>query len=404
MIMSKEKFEKKKSDKGDILICYSVFSNFVILSIQYFILNSFSLLNSPYGTTLQIALKGVVFLFFLRALPIVLKRKGKTFIFTYFVIGFIYLLNVVFFPQNIIYLNEYILTLITILVPIFVYVYSVIDLSIFEEVMKKACYFVIATSGTTGILMIVGIVSVGMYSMTLSYYLLFPAVVFLNEYIKHRKKGDLFFFLISSILILVLGARGPLLSISSFLILLFIFYRRKKNHLYYIYNSLIILAVFLISIFFNEIVEYLYTALLYFGIDSRTLYLMTLGKIHLSGRELIYLDLIKYIRLSPIIGYGLAGDVYLLGGDGFAHNFILEILINFGFIFGGGIFLSLIILIYKGLKSSDYLNVELIIIFFSLGLTHLLVSSSYLIDFKFWIFIGLILNIYNKQRRREVIE
>ena len=402
MNIENQKYVIGKSDKGDRIICHAIFSNFVVLSIQYFVLLNFSLLNTALGAKVQLASKVIILVFFLRALPIVLKRRGKTVIIAYLIAGIVYMWNIVFFSQNTVYLNDYVMNFFVLCIPTFLYVYSVKDLTIFKKMMIKSGYIIIGTSGGLGVLVFLGKASIGMYSMTLSYYLLFPAIVFFNEYFNQRNIINLILSTVAVFLILILGARGPLLALMSFFILLFFYNSKKKNYLYYIYKLLIILSVILLIIFFKDIVQILYTTLLVYGIDSRTLYLLTLDNVHMSGREEIYANLFEFISASPIWGYGLAGDIYLLDGYGFAHNLVIEVFINFGVFLGSGLILIILALFYQALKSSQKLNVELSAMFFSLGFVHLFVSSSYLIDFKFWIFLGLIMNIYSKRIRREV--
>lgn len=406
MIINKDQYikaKKAKEVKEDQLISYSVFSSFFILSIQYFVLINFSLLGTTIGARLQLVFKMIIFLFFLRSLPIVLKRRGKTVILTYLIAGFAYMWNFLFFSQNIVYLNDYFVNLLMICIPSFLYVYSLKDISVFKSIMIKSSYIVFITSGSLGIMVFLGNASIGMYSMTLSYYLLLPAIVFYNEYFNRNNIFNLLLSLVTFFLIIALGARGPLLSLFSFMVLKFIYNNKKKKYLYYISRLLIISGVFFVGIFFKDIIQRVYDVLLILGIDSRTLYLLLQKNIHMSGREVIYSTLFHHIKLNPILGYGLTGDIFLLEGYGFAHNFFLEIIINFGVIIGSVIICLIFFLFYKALRSKIYLNVELAIIFFSLGWVHLFVSSSYLVDFKFWIFIGLILNMYRRSNSKEAI-
>lgn len=393
MIITKKPYTQHKLIKEDNVICYSIFSNFVILAIQYFILLNFDILDTDIGNKIQLLCKIIVGICFLRALPIVLRRNWRLCIITYIVsLGF-YAWTFIFFPQNMIYLKEYMINFFVLCIPSYIYIYSVNDLCILKSIMRKSSYIIILVCGSLGVMVFLGKVSIGMYSMTLSYYLLFPAIVFYNEYFKRGNITNLIIAIFASILIIALGARGPLLSLFSFFVLSFIYNKKKKGLEYYIYSTLIVVCTMLLSVFFRDIVKFMYDFLFNYGIDSRTLYLLLQEHINMSGREDIYVKLFQNIILHPFLGYGLAGDIYLLDGYGFSHNFLIEVFINFGIFFGVIILFIILWNFYRGLKSETNLNVELLTIFFSIGFVHLLVSGSYLIDFKFWMFLGLMFNI-----------
>lgn len=109
---------------------------------------------------------------------------------------------------------------------------------------------------------------------------------------------------------------------------------------------------------------------------------------NLSGRDTIYSDVLTQIKDNPIFGIGIAGDrLYSTS----AHNIFLEILSGFGIILGSFIILVMFITILKGLFIKDKLVANQILVWLSLGLIPLMVSSSYLIQFQFWILLGLTL-------------
>lgn len=150
-------------------------------------------------------------------------------------------------------------------------------------------------------------------------------------------------------------------------------------------------------IYINEILEYLYNLLLNFGIRSRSIQLFLRDDIYLSGREKIYDDVINGILDKPIQGIGLAGDRQIIGG-GYAHNIFIEILANFGVILGSFIILILICLIISSLFTKENKRYNMIIIWISVGFVHLFVSGSYLIEFKFWILLGLVSQNYKNRK------
>ena len=112
-----------------------------------------------------------------------------------------------------------------------------------------------------------------------------------------------------------------------------------------------------------------------------------MGGVYLSGRENIYQLIIKAITDNPVLGIGIAGDRLLIGG--YAHNLLLEVLVDFGLIIGSILIVTLLLLIAKNLLTKDSERYNMIIIWISLGLVPLIVSGSYLTNTNFWILLGL---------------
>ncbi|HBD63799.1 MAG TPA: hypothetical protein DC038_05110, partial [Clostridiales bacterium] len=136
------------------------------------------------------------------------------------------------------------------------------------------------------------------------------------------------------------------------------------------------------------------------GINSRNIHLFLESGVYLSGRENIYEDVFHAIYMNPILGLGLAGDRVII--DSYAHNLFLELVLDFGVFIGFIIIFILFFLITKSFMTRNKENYDMIIIWFSLGFVHLFISSSYLIDIKFWIFVGLLLNTITKSKLRGI--
>jgi O-antigen ligase len=115
--------------------------------------------------------------------------------------------------------------------------------------------------------------------------------------------------------------------------------------------------------------------------------LFQMDDLHLSGRDFLYKVVIEEVKNNPILGIGLAGDRRLI--NTYVHNIVLEILANFGTIIGSAFIILLALISFKTLFLSNKKVFDMISIWISIGLVHLIISSSYLLDFKFWIFLGL---------------
>ena len=195
--------------------------------------------------------------------------------------------------------------------------------------------------------------------------------------------------LVSLLVILALGSRGAILCIGIFILLKAIRFNFKRN-----YTMLSIYTAFwgtlaIMFLYLDSILEYINNLLLIFGIRSRSIQLFLREEIHLSGRDRIYQNVIEEIVNNPLLGIGLGGDRQVVGG-GYVHNLFLELLANFGIIFGMIIIITLVFFILKVFLIKDKEKYNMFIIWISLGFVHLMVSSSYLTDLKFWILMGFI--------------
>ena len=125
------------------------------------------------------------------------------------------------------------------------------------------------------------------------------------------------------------------------------------------------------------------------GINSRTLSWMIGMDTDLdsSGRDVLYTLAINKIIENPL-GYGLFGDNILLGY--YVHNLFLELLLNFGIIFGGLIVIFIIYGFIKSVINTKTVRIANIIVVYSI--MQLQFSNSYLYLGAFWFALGIIFN------------
>lgn len=378
-------------------------ASFVILTIQYFILIYFELLDSGMGSLIQLSSKILVGIAFLYALPSVLKRSSIKILTIYSVCIFIFILHFAIFPENRIYMLRLVFPLFFMNIPAFIYALSINDIDILKKIMKKSSYVVFLFGFLIGVLAILDIKSVGVYSISLSYYMLLPTILFLDELIDKFSLKILLLILLSLIVIVSIGSRGALGCIAFFLILKLIKSNKRRTFKVALSQFFIISLVILVSLYLDKILVLLNEIFIKFDINSRTLYLLTQDEISLSGRDVIYETVMAEIVTKPILGIGLAGDTRIIG-SGYVHNFFIEILGNYGMVLGLILNIIIIFLIVKALFIKDKKKYNMILIWLSIGFVHLMVSSSYLVDIKFWIFLGLLLKITfeNKQVKYNV--
>ena len=381
---------------NDKKISITLMAPFVILTIQYFILIYFNLLGTTYGNRVQLMSKAIVGVVFLYVLPVVIRRSKENFITVYSIAATLFLIHYLIFPKNHIYIKELIFPFFFMCLPAFVYSMSLSDWQVLKQIMKKSSLIIFFFGTILGIFNYFGWASVGTYSMSLSYYMLIPTLIFLDELLDAFSLRNLIFSFISIMTVLTLGSRGAIMCILVFTILKvsrFYFKLTYTKILYYMISLGIAVFIF---IYLDHILKSLYNFLLNYGIRSRSILLFMRGEIHLSGRESIYQSIMRNILDNPILGIGLGGDRLVIGG-GYAHNFFIEVLGDFGIFVGGIIIVTLSLLIIKSLLTKNKDKYNMIIIWLSLGFVHLMVSGSYLIDIKFWIFMGILTSIFSNR-------
>jgi O-antigen ligase len=127
--------------------------------------------------------------------------------------------------------------------------------------------------------------------------------------------------------------------------------------------------------------------------------------INLSGRDAIYKNVWAETMKNPYLGIGLGGDRRVNGEIAlYAHNFFIEIFADFGIFIGSIISIVLMLVILKSLIGNNKEQNNMCAIWLSLGFVHLMVSGSYIIDMKFWIFLGILFrNIMCKTKHQNTI-
>lgn len=386
--------------KGNTVICVAVMMPFLVLSGQYLMLIYFNLMDTAIGNRVQLISKIIVGITYLCGLPYVLKRSKTQFALVYGIAVLLFAFHYAFFEENRSQIEEVLTSVLFMNIPAYIYAQSITDLAIFKSIMMKTSYVVLGIGVLIGILVFAGRTSFGGYSMSLSYYLLLPSLLFLDDFIDRFSVISLMFGGLAILIILALGSRGALLCILVFLILKFLKPNIKRTSKRVFLECCIFACGVVLFFLFDNIIYFLHTFFLKYGIISRSTVLLMLEKTHMSGRERLYGVVIDELMKKPVIGLGIAGDIRLIG-NGYVHNFFLEILSHYGLILGSALLIVFVITVFKALKSKNETKYNLAIIWLCLGFVHLLVSGSYLIDMKFWVFLGIITGFFLKKKSLE---
>ena len=247
------------------------------------------------------------------------------------------------------------------------------------------------------------------YSMSFSYNILLPVLTFFTYGLRRKKVLPIIVALFGSMEILIYGSRGALLAVCCYFILYVLWIWLPKNNKNKVLFTLGIIIVTVLVLMFGDtlfrvFLSNLGNALSEFGFSSRTLSTLINSANRTEDRfTIIWPATIKLITQNLVIGKGLYAAHYHLGI--FCHNFILEILLDFGIIIGGVIlyFISKSLrFVFTKCKDETWRNYFLIIIPF--WFSRLMFSSSFWYEGTFWAFLAAVISYRNYSRLKNSLE
>jgi O-antigen ligase len=391
-----EKYDKKRinnisqSEIQDRKISFAIIFQFCMLITNYTFKHLFNITNTSIRETISFIFMLLVGAIFLKNLHIVFKRIGKLVIGVYFIFAFIFLINILIFNQNIEYIKNISFYFFLICLPTFLYYLAIENKVIFLKMIIKSAYYQIAL----GILFIITTdFTVGQYDMVYSYLILVPIIILLYKLYNKFNVLDFILVIFGVCSILIIGSRGPILSIILFntVFLLINLFKNKMKIKYGI--NLLLITIFFVFVYFDELLYKIDMFLRDYGISSRTMYLLMNNNADFSsGRLDIYKLTIEEILKKPILGYGLAGDRIFLNGT-YPHNIFLEVLAQFGVVFGSLILIIFVFYWFIGMVlNKNKTERDLAIMFFGIGVVQLFVSGSYITSANFWLFMSICIN------------
>lgn len=239
----------------------------------------------------------------------------------------------------------------------------------------------------------------GQYSMAYSHSSMIPALL---SFLLLFEKKKILYFVYSGFFLIVnirCGSRGSLLCYGVAVIFYFLIFGQSGKKLFYIFSGIPVCFLFLLNMkkIFLFISKYMK--------GSRTIELFAEGKFfYLSSRDKYYHFVIEEVIKSPLRIRGIYSDRIYLGEflgctevnsifGTYSHNFILEILFQFG-IWGGIILLLCAFFLQKSVHEvktrNDSALKTIYIIFASYCIGQLLFSGSYLTAVSFGALAGVI--------------
>jgi hypothetical protein len=315
------------------------------------------------------------------AAPFIVKRKPLLVLVTYSVAIVIYYIHSAFFPKTIEYwhLEAFRFTF-PISIPTILCVLAIKEKVILLYFLKIIAYLTGVLCLIYGLRVFFGIYDLGFsYNQGFGYMLLFPIIVLFYQ----RTWYSLLFASILLLLLLLYGARGPLLAIVVYAA--YVLVSQKK---YVLLFTIIIILLIGIPILTSTLASY--------GLSSRTLELYMSGELDAdNGRNVITEQIKKGIEENPY-GWGLFGDRVITHGANNAHNFVREILAEFGVYLGPLALLIFFIQVVRRFFKTKGGERDMYALFFCACFIPTMVSGSYLTSTNFALFIGVMFLLTRK--------
>lgn len=236
------------------------------------------------------------------------------------------------------------------------------------------------------------------YDMFLGFRMLLPCLFSLNFALddkEHMKLVERIFWIsmtaLSAYVILAYGSRGPLLGIFMFFIMKYgtmFLPRRDISMAKKFFVSVLIIAVMLIIyINFTKILLAFSGYLDTVGISSRTISRFLSGSATYDNGRLSLFSM-AFEKINAI-GYGPFSDQFYFGEGNYVHNFVIEILFDFGMLGGTLVLVVLIYKFVKVLKQAPYSPwFEIFAVLFSYCFGRLLFSGTFWTETSFWMLLG----------------
>lgn len=243
--------------------------------------------------------------------------------------------------------------------------------------------------------------------MTAAYDFIFAAMYLFLEADHSRSIVDVVLAALAFILLLFMGTRGPIVVYGFFVMGYFMIFKK--------YESFNMLKKILIGLLFYLFYRFIDVFLLFLlplaqalGFSTRVFDSIIGGAFvnleESNGRNNIWETCFDALKFQPE-GYGWGGDRYVVVGDwhdffGYAHNFAIEILVQFGWVIGGAILLAVSILLLRALKKSARTpNCSFLFFLFCAGIMTLMTSQSYIVHPLLFLLIGYCVSLLRLPRR-----
>ena len=246
------------------------------------------------------------------------------------------------------------------------------------------------------------------YGLGYGYRVVICVVLFLGLYVYNKRLVDLISFIVTLLLTIVCGSRGPLICIAAAVVILYISKWREKKALAFRFISILILLILGLTVLvvgLPVLSNGLMVLLRRSNLSGRAIQMLLSGTItDDSGRSDIYDIAFNMIRNGGLFGYGFYGDRYIIGRTwhyGYPHNIFLEWMIQFGPILGGILSGVLLYNILRMLIRCEDTTWQLLLLVTFTSSIKLCMSDSFWYYWPFWGLLA-VLGLWHKEWRRTV--
>lgn len=328
----------------------------------------------------------LIALFF--SIPTIVKRLSVSDIIFYLLCICIYLSQYFLFPSNTEPLDEFALRCCLTVFPFFFFGKMVDIPKMFNAfyyislatIAMFVFYFIIYGQGSSQ-------VSSEDYNMSAAYNLL-PHVLMVSwKTVREISSLRIGITVMSVILLLMFGTRGPVLSLVLPLTIYILFAYHGKHAKVLKISFIIIVVILLLSLV--SIAMYLNDIFDGMDMNSRILEKFLDDDIENdSGRSALIVELNKHLLTeSRVFGYGLFGSYQYIGG--YPHNIFYELIFSFGFVLGSILIILMLRHFILGYRdATDDFTKEFILLFTLMELTHLFLSYTFLTEQLFFLLLG----------------
>lgn len=239
--------------------------------------------------------------------------------------------------------------------------------------------------------------------MNAAYWLLPSLLIVTFHAFEEKQWIDLLMTVIGTLLLLMMGTRGPIVIYVCFIAAYFVFFTNTSHPK--ITKTIVVLAALIFYWFSDMIALALMGISSLLGLSTRVFEsILEENMFSLqasSGRDNIISGLMQYLlQHNPWSGFGLGSDI-VINGEFYSHNVFVEMLFSFGFLFGGILLLVILHLIYKAFRScTSREEILFLMALFCSGFMKVCFSSRFIWEPHFYMLIGVCIAIVRKYKNQ----
>lgn len=405
MITSNE-INKEHTDKQERLVCITaclVIAAPSVISLFNHTTRSFIILPFRLDT---IFIYSVFILVALFSIKTILKRIRLSSLLFIYVLLLAYLVSFLF---NSYYYDYYINIGVDFLirsVPWLIAAYAVQDFKLYKKYLYISAIIILVSFIFNLFVFRVEMINERSYSQYYTYVLLPTAIILADALYEKISVLNIALLILTIILMLSMGGRGPLACVFLFFILKNLTLFRLDLKKAFINNIPIILLISVANIYFSNILLFLLNVFQKMNFSTRTISGIMEGTLlEDRARNRLMKYSLELIGDNFFTGVGIGKDRILLASKmrstdllseavgWYPHNIFIELLLQFGVVIGCAIILYIIWHLFISVfKSSLKARVDVICIFIGIGFFPLLFSGSYINSSLFFALMGFCLN------------